>query len=76
MDFDEFFGGCKRKPAKNTLKGAARIYVYPDKIIAEVGARRKSKCEQGRFGVADVHAVEKETRRSGAKNGRPIFWFF
>ena len=75
MDFDEFFGGCKRKPAKNTLKGASRIYVHADKIVAECGARKPTKCEQGSFDPKDVMAVEQATRVKGRKNGRPIFWF-
>lgn len=74
MNFDEFFGGCKRKPAKNTLKGAARIYVYPDRIVAEVGEKRKTKCEYGEFSQSDIEAVERETRRQRNNNGRPIIW--
>jgi hypothetical protein len=76
--FDDLFGGDHlKRPAKCTMRGATRIYVDPDKIIAERGSdnsHQSTKVEYGKFDPKDVLAVEKETRSSKSKNGRPIFF--
>ena len=78
MDWNDLVN-CKRKPSPRVLRGASRIYVYPDRIITERGindsVKRSSKCERGQFDNQDVYSVEQETRRKGVKNGRRIFWF-
>ena len=72
MDWKDLID-CEQRPAKRTLAGALRIYLYKDKIVAEMGETRLSKCEYGQFGLGDIQAIEQETRRKGATNGRPIF---
>ncbi len=79
MDWNDLVN-CKRKPSPRVLRGASRIYVHADRIVAERGGEdarvRSTKCEYGQFDVADIHAIEKETRpKSYKRGGRPIFWF-
>ena len=72
MDWQDLID-CEQRPAKRTLVGALRIYVHKDKIVAEMGETKPSKCEYGRFKIDDIQTIEQETRRKYAKNGRPIF---
>ncbi|CAG0943421.1 hypothetical protein ANRL1_01333 [Anaerolineae bacterium] len=54
--------------------GATFIAVKEDGVIAERGRRRPSKKTTGKFALAQIEAAEQQSRRKGARGGRPILF--